>query len=828
MILKSITARHFMRYPEITLESFPEKGLIGIFGPNEAGKSTIGHVISYALFGVTCKATKAERDQIIQWGAKSCSVELVFGWEGTDYRISRRARLKGSPEARLENLSSNTPIATGVREVNSQMNELLGFDFRSFRYSTYVAQKELRLILDSSQDRRAVINNLLGIDAIECARKLIPAKIKDLEKGVANLQQQHEKVDQQLTDLQDKQRRMKEAEKQHAKATQDLDKRQQERKVLQENLAFFDRYRETYANIDAGRKLLQEKTSQLKSARKQLEEIEQAKTDRTRLSEQLKDFEDVDSSLTEQRSLRTMLFDFTAKLVNVEKQVTALKSETAAKEGRLSQNQQDQNTRKKEAQTQVGELEGIWIDKSAITSLDSAIRKKSLFRFISAIGGVALLLVFTLIAAKGLSLWFLPLLGAVAAGIAWYLLGRAVSALQDQGKQHEKDKLRLEQRDTDLARQREARDQAEETLERINVELQSCTALAKILGDLDFGRFAGVGKSLRFLKSCQDDKVQPIIEALMAIQSSQYPFIDDNTPIGKYREQLEDRIEVFNERLTEKRQLETQRTDLGKAIAKEEEASDLMARLEKDIEGLAKELADLADSLPAIKYSEAEHGRLKECDTQLQKTIQALEKEAGGKEGVSGTLQKDVEQIPAREKERDRLEHDIAEHERALEVQKILNDAYTRTQERIRHSLTPNIEQYFSWILPRITNDRYKKVSLSDNFGISAFSTEKDDFVDLGVLSGGTEDQLLLSLRLAFARSLIPGDAQLFLFLDEPISAFDESRRSSFLEFLRLLETTFRQIFLITHLTGLENYVDRFIRISETDDGNPVVECSWV
>ncbi len=94
-------------------------------------------------------------------------------------------------------------------------------------------------------------------------------------------------------------------------------------------------------------------------------------------------------------------------------------------------------------------------------------------------------------------------------------------------------------------------------------------------------------------------------------------------------------------------------------------------------------------------------------------------------------------------------------------------------------------------------------------------------------LSGGTEDQLLLSLRLAFAKALTPEGAQFFLFLDEPISSFDEQRRTSFLDFLKLLETNFQQIFLISHLTGLEDFVDNFIRIEDTTGGMPQISYSW-
>jgi exonuclease SbcC len=77
MIIKGIHAKNFMQYEELNIENIPQKGIIGIFGDNESGKSTIGEAISFALFGVTTKASKGEKDKILSWnGAKSCSPKL--------------------------------------------------------------------------------------------------------------------------------------------------------------------------------------------------------------------------------------------------------------------------------------------------------------------------------------------------------------------------------------------------------------------------------------------------------------------------------------------------------------------------------------------------------------------------------------------------------------------------------------------------------------------------------------------------------------------------------------------------------------------------------
>ena len=60
-----------------------EKGLTGVVGPNESGKSLIVEMIRYALFG--SKALRGTADDY-----KKLHVELDFTVQGVDYQILRK------------------------------------------------------------------------------------------------------------------------------------------------------------------------------------------------------------------------------------------------------------------------------------------------------------------------------------------------------------------------------------------------------------------------------------------------------------------------------------------------------------------------------------------------------------------------------------------------------------------------------------------------------------------------------------------------------------------------------------------------------------------
>src|SRR5260370_32108836 len=90
-------------------------------------------------------------------------------------------------------------------------------------------------------------------------------------------------------------------------------------------------------------------------------------------------------------------------------------------------------------------------------------------------------------------------------------------------------------------------------------------------------------------------------------------------------------------------------------------------------------------------------------------------------------------------------------------------------------------------ILPVITSGRYKAVQLEDYYTVRVFDPEAGEFSPKEGFSGGTEDPLLLAMRLAFALTLIPqakGRNPEFLFLDEPLRSSDKVRREGILQII--------------------------------------------
>ena len=173
----------------------------------------------------------------------------------------------------------------------------------------------------------------------------------------------------------------------------------------------------------------------------------------------------------------------------------------------------------------------------------------------------------------------------------------------------------------------------------------------------------------------------------------------------------------------------------------------------------------------------------------------------------------DIEsKVSDQEKKVQGLEHKIRVVKSAIE-------ATEKTSESLSNRVKPGVERYMAHVLPAITSGRYKAVRLDQDYNLEVWDPEAGEFMSKDVFSGGTEDQMLLALRLSFAQALLPevyGRKPEFLFLDEPLGSSDEVRRTGILEFLETgLRDSFKQIFLISHVGGLEQEIPNIIKLED-------------
>src|SRR6266699_3887122 len=140
------------------------------------------------------------------------------------------------------------------------------------------------------------------------------------------------------------------------------------------------------------------------------------------------------------------------------------------------------------------------------------------------------------------------------------------------------------------------------------------------------------------------------------------------------------------------------------------------------------------------------------------------------------------------------------------------------TVERLMHKMIPRIEYYMQQLLPLLTRGRYHDVTLSTEpeegvtsggaFQLNIWEQAAAEYIPQSDLSGGTADQISLTLRLAFAIAALPRElstAPGFILLDEPLSLASQDRMQALIDLVtsHLLSEHFEQAFFISHNSAL-------------------------
>lgn len=145
----------------------------------------------------------------------------------------------------------------------------------------------------------------------------------------------------------------------------------------------------------------------------------------------------------------------------------------------------------------------------------------------------------------------------------------------------------------------------------------------------------------------------------------------------------------------------------------------------------------------------------------------------------------------------DEITEQINEYEYYYSCLELARNVLNESFEEMQKSFGPVLNEETARIFNYTTNNKYSDVYINKDFNImlnadSDFSLRESDY-----LSMGTMDQLYFSLRVAIANLISDGDRPLPLFLDDTFVQYDEDRVRRVLDFI-FRESSNRQIFIFT------------------------------
>ena len=765
MKLLSLHASNFKRLNFKQPLTFTE-GIVLITGLNESGKSTVLDAILYGLYGRMIKPNqKPSNEEIISYGSGEAQVRLEFSIGDRKYRVVREIHKTRANTAKLYEVKQDGAlknIATTVNETTEEIERLLGgITYNEIVASSVVAQKDLeRLIKQRLDDRRKVINVFLNLDSFNKVQDSLGEERVRLE-GKARTPGQLTVERQALEALTEQMKGYKDQEVQLSGLAEKVEKLKLELKNFEKQFDETDRLHRTLNEyeeaLDLEEALTKEKDGKAElenSLGRQLASISNLRTELEQVQGQLKDYDGLD--------------EIGPALTRAAKELEGVRESELL----LNQSIERQNQLKARIEEKRRELPR---HKGPSATAPSSSRVWTYLAATGALGAGAVLSFF-------LSLVLAAVVLGSLAVVSLILLARQIAS---------------------LSRAAEVSDEKQEALAGLELVRSRETELAE------------VEQKLSVFRGRVSDGSQQVIEDLRSIP--RYTSALENVENAK--DALGEASTLFETDERSRSVLEERAKLLTRQLREEPEIRSRLQTTREEIEVINGKLAGIQrPTLPAdVVFSEdllAETGKYRDSLNESVSRVRTQIEEATARQLEIKTFLEENKNIEGKVEAQQRK---VRLLEKELAVVKFSVRGLEQTSESLRNRVKPQVERYMGLILPAITSGRYKAVELDDDYTVRVFDPEAGEFKPKEVFSGGTEDQLLLAMRLAFALALIPqakGQSPEFLFLDEPLGSSDRIRREGIVTLLQKeLSRNFKQIFLISHVGDLEAEADTIIQM---------------
>jgi exonuclease SbcC len=222
-----------------------------------------------------------------------------------------------------------------------------------------------------------------------------------------------------------------------------------------------------------------------------------------------------------------------------------------------------------------------------------------------------------------------------------------------------------------------------------------------------------------------------------------------------------------------------------------------------------------------LSFDESRHQEASRIVQNLTEDLEWLSREREANRRLLQQLDADLAGLEADHEEFPKLQRQVEECETTLRLLERTSEELAETSRDLRARVIPHARYIINRILPLMTDGRYSDLEITEDLKFKVHSIEAGAYKERELFSGGTQDQFLIALRLAFTQSVLDSRVRAdryCLLLDECISSSDPARKQGIFEVLDGLKDTFCQIFVIAH-EDISPYVSHYIVLERNEAG---------
>lgn len=761
-MIERLLASNFRRYEEIDLVFDEASQLVLIDGANGAGKSTILEAIHFALWGES-RSGRRNLDHLVRRGAEleGMQAELALSVGGERYRVNRRRDGKSSTAVLYCN---EEPLVEGPNEVTEEVGRILGMDAAGFRLAVTAHQGDLEgLVSLRPAERSRMVSRLLRLDAIGAARNVandLARRERAIAQGLEPKRSKDE-LEKKLSETLEGLAAASRAESEAESAASELAVLMDELEPLASN---YLKASTAHEQAERTAEALAQRSNELQS------QLESKRIERVRLTHS-------DVNVRGAAEVQKEIGDLRVSVAQAE----------ASSERALHRSSLKKDLAELEAELVRLKQDAILPEKPGSRSYAEELANEK----------------------------------------------EQLSALQQQLGAAQN---RLRQIETEPAPEGLCTACGQEIPGSLQEELMAKRDGCKALAESDLAMLSpriSAHKSqiaeIEALERSQVEKESAYRETLSSAEHARRRVEDIEKRTRVYLERMADLPETpmqVGSLLEDLRELEEELSEAEAAAARAETIIRLDAAIEASERRLEDEKERLSEAEAAVEaYSPdkglveayGEHLRAKEGYlSERQLAAHCSQQRAVLQERLSSIEAEEVEFLEQQKRKQEHQEAAIS----AGGAAKILSEASQALSQTVR----PELEGSLSRVLEQMSEGRFPRAAIGEDYEV----TVEDDgqLRTLEELSGGERDLVALALRLALSQTFTShsGEGAGFLILDECFGSQDPERRRSVLAALRELRSEYRQLFIISHVEGLEDSADAVLHVRRTEDGTSTVE----
>jgi exonuclease SbcC len=800
MILRRLHLKNYRKYLLLDLE-FPA-GLVGVVGRNGAGKTTLLEAVAFVLYGSEASRTKAKGVRYDGAGKdESCEAELEFSLGGEPYRIIRLLRgINETHQAEMYKASDPTPIATGASGVLSAVRRLVGMDYSTFTRSVFSRQKEVNALSDARPDeRRQTIRRMVGVETVTRARESAKVERKSKEAEVAGARRALEALPDKKKEMKEAMPRLKSARAEVEDKTRMAAAAAKSASAIGAKLNRLEAKRTDYTELE---KRVSGLSGDLRGAEKRQkklgEEVVSLKEEKVEYTKLLPEDRNFARVRREKESLDRASGKYEER-VELEKETAGLADEISAFKSQLE-----------EAREAAEKLRGASEKLRSAGLLERGARSQ----------------LANLQKERGNEQKHLGSAGSQAARVK-----KALSDIQMLGRtgkcptcyRHLGDSFEevVDHLKSELQEHAAAMDATKKRIEKIDADVaivnkQIANAVRQVQAATNQSKSAaGASAALKAAKERYDRAVGSLRKKDMRLKRLSSVRYD----LERHRD-----IEAEYVRLSS---IHDQAEALRQDVSRIKSVEDALKSARAEAGALRRKIKEIELRKSSLKFDPEEYTKVREASASAQAKDKAAAVAASNARGELGRVEETLRRLGDEIKRLEKLRARIGKDEESIQylsrIEAVLDDFRSELINRIR----PQIEEYASMLFDQVTEGRYPRIMLNEDYdisihdGASAFPIRR--------FSGGEEDLANLCLRLAISQIVADragANAATLVVLDEIFGSQDVERRDRILRALSRLQETFQQIILITHMEDIHDRIPNVLFVRE--NAAHQAEAAWM